>query len=66
MFPVTSVGMSFFRQPETHFKTQIQLDSEIAKSSTNLYKHTDSSHHFEVLMTTVMYNLVISFKATTL
>lgn len=57
--------MSFLRQPETHFKTQIQLGSEIAKSFKNLYKQTDNSHHFEVLMITVMSNLVISFKAAT-
>lgn len=66
MFPAASVGMSFLRQPEARFKIQIQFDSEIVKSSTNLYKQTDNSHHFEVLMITVMSNLVISFKAATL
>lgn len=40
MFPAASVGMSFLRQPETYFKTEIQLDSEIAKPFKNLDKQT--------------------------
>lgn len=45
-----AVCRSLLRQPETHFKTQVQLDSEIAQSFTNLYQQADSSQHLEVLL----------------
>lgn len=64
MFLAASVGMSFLRQPKTCFKTEIQLDSEIEKSLK--FVQMDNSHHFEVLMITLMSNLVIRFKGATL
>lgn len=48
--PAAAACGSLLGHPETHFKTQVQLDSETAQSFTDLYHQADNSQHLEVLL----------------